>query len=135
MRPILIMICLTSSIAMSQVINQGRFDEYESQKKDKAAAVLYWIVPGGGHFYAENNATGWKFVGATVGCLGLMAIDNYFNSTVLVTATLLIIIRIYDLVTGFHSVDLYNDVLRDRLGLSYDGQELSGLSIRLAFSF
>lgn len=101
----------------SSSVDMRAFMTYEIEKKDKGLAVLCWFVlPGGGYFYAGETGTGVAYL-ALDAVLFTWARDDE-NRTIPIIG--LVASRLFELIGTVHTIDEHNWALRQRLKLAAD---------------
>ena len=119
--------------------------KYLFNKKEAGTGVLLsFIVPGGGHFYAENGLAGTVYLLGETSCMvwGYMALklatENmtkpnmataYYQEAML-AFIIAGILKIIDIVTVPNAIDNYNESLIQKISL---GASSKGISLKLTF--
>ncbi len=119
-----------------QNMTPEQMNRYLFQRKEIGAGILYsFLLPGGGHFYAEDGA-GVPFLIAEVGCtvwfvvhgIDLLRNTKYGEShaaSALTPIWVLLVIRVIDIATVPLGISSYNKNLRQSLSLNYTPKGLT----------
>lgn len=132
----LIIVLLLSTHALAQdsthFISKSSFNLYENESKSKAVGFLWAaIVPGAGHIYAEQQTTGYIYLGLDASLIILLSDQNGDRTLPIV---LLIASRISEYVSLNSSIDDYNQALRRHLGIVFVPNLRGGMNVGLSWT-
>jgi hypothetical protein len=96
--------------------------KYDREKKDYTKALFYTIIPGGGHFYAENYYLGSFFL-ISRPVIFFASLNSWMNYIPSMEEkwffTTIQIVHLLDFVTAPLSAKSYNKKLKQKYGLSF----------------
>lgn len=97
------------------------FNTYEQNKKEVATGYLYsGILPGGGLFYAQQNPTGFLYMGGEI-ALGILAFSNDAKgdrSLNILGIVGLFVVKVMEYFSVADSIFEFNTALRLKIGFS-----------------
>jgi len=140
MKFIIIFLLLTTNALTqdtSRYMTRRAFDQYEEESKSKALAyIAYFMVPGGGHFYAEESGTGFLYLGVDVALLiAFNEAPSRPDETRIVLLLGLVMSRVLEFINLSGCVDDYNRALRRRLGITFAPDPRRGAQVKLKWMF
>jgi|SRR5208283_5513343 len=132
----IIVLLFLSTHALAQdstrFISKSAFNLYENESKSKAVGFLWaTIIPGAGHIYADQQTTGYIYLGLDASLIILLSDQN---GDQILPIVLLVVSKISEYVNLNSSIDDYNQTLRRHLGMVFVPNLRGGLNVGLKWT-